>query len=89
MLAGVALVEGDESLGEAANVLSKLAKHDIRAGLGRLAGVFIYQGWQNLLNPLASTIEISEYVFHLHGVHFLAPLENGGQRRPDSTTRAA
>jgi len=89
MLASVALVEGDEILGEATNVVSKLVEHDIRAALGRFAGIVIDQGWQNLLNPLAPTIEISEYVYHLHGVHFFAPLENGGQRRSDSIVRTA
>jgi len=89
MLGRVPPVESDESLGEATNVVSKLVEHDIRAALGRLAGIVIDQGWQNLLNPLAPTIEISEYVYHLHGVHFFAPLEYGGQRRSDSIIRTA
>jgi hypothetical protein len=89
MLAGVALVEGDESLSEAADLVPKAVEHDLRAGLGRLAGAFINRGWQKLRSLITPTIEISEYVFHFHDVHLLAPLENGGQRRSDSATPAA
>jgi len=89
MLAGVALVDGDEVLGETADVVPETLDNVIREPRRRFVPAARGRGWQNLLNPFAPTIEISEYVCHLHGVHVFAPLENGGQRRSDSTTRAA